>query len=197
MPKITDVKRDYKENVEKEYERIADLYKNSKRHDEEIAVELLNILKTYFDHMREIDIKEPWFNVELLIEIVSGQKGFKTHQKDYYIGCFICALCLLGSTDNQAYIAVGKWLGLKGISTTRRAYKLFKQKGNYEKYMDIERFVYLNVFFLKKVFDMTEFEFPSHSRVFKAKLAYDRLGSLIKNNLNCKTDESLTYVFKK
>ena len=196
MSEIVETKRDYKENVEKEYERIADLYKNGKRHDEEIAVELLNILKTYFDHMQEIDSKEPWFDVGLVIEIVSGQKGFKTHQKDYYIGCFICALSLLGSTDNQAYMAVGKWLGLKGISTTRRAYELFKKKGNYEEDMDVERFVYLNVYFLKKVLDMTESDFPSHSRVVKAKQAYDRLESLIENNLNCETDQSVSYILK-
>lgn len=175
MSEIARTKREYKQHIEPEYNRVVGKWKNGHMHREEAAMELLHILEVYFNHMRTLACNdEPWFDIESLIEIVKGDKTYKTERTNYQIGCFVYALWLLGSSKLQAYKAMARWLGKK-TSYYKKCLELFERKGLYKDITDSEYYIYLNSYLLRKILDSAENPFPNRRDIAKARRAYEHL----------------------
>jgi hypothetical protein len=138
-------------------------------------MELLNILEVYFNHMRTLALDdEPWFDIESLIEIVQGDKSYKTERTNYQIGCFVYALWLLGSSKLQAYKAMARWLGKK-TSYYKKCLELFQRKGLYIEITEPEYYIYLTCYALRKILDAAQNPFPNSEDIVMAYRAYELL----------------------
>ncbi|GEM_PF-4219323 len=189
MSKIAEIKRDYKENVEKDFSALIAEWKNWKegdaRHEEEILSDMLVILKTYFDDMRNIDEDEPWFNIEeALIEQLLGKKKYKTFHNQYQLGCFLFGLSLFGCTDLQGRIATHDYLGVSD-SKCITALNIFKARLHHED-IEIDEFLSFYDHILKRLIDKAPNDFPRKKvRVKEATKAFDALVIALNEHLKC------------
>ncbi len=190
MPDICEMKCQFRTSVAPDYDRVVEDWKKGRIHSEEAAMELLIILKVYFDEMKKRDLNEPWFDMEALIEIVKGDKTYKTECRNYELGRFVHALCLLGSPKEQAYKAMGLWLGNKR-SYYKKCLEFFQGKGLYKEITEAESFICLNFYQLRKVIDAAEKPFPKHKDIVMASGAYDRLLHILEIKLRHECDVSL------
>lgn len=178
-------KQEYKETVEKDFNRLVQELDKDVRHPKETYIEMLVTLKTYFDDMRDLDPAEPWFDIEALINVIAGGKDYQTFKQNYQIGCFIEALVKCGSPARQACMATAELLGHRNKSpeTSIKAHDLFKRSEKYDKDADAGQFVYMHVYMLRKFLMSVDKEFPDHVRVKKARSAYEVLSRLIDENI--------------
>lgn len=179
-------KSEYKLLIEKDYQNWIRLAENGEVPQKEAFMNMLIILQAYFEDMHESGEREPYFDVEPIINFFANEKDTKTEQKNYEIGCFVMALTKFGCTARQACMATGQFLGHRNGSpqTSMKGYDLFRHSDDYEDDMDAEHFVSLNAYRLRKVIDSSVAKFPSHVRVKKAKAAYDLLLQVIDENIS-------------
>lgn len=182
MSKIIEIKRDYKDNVEKDFnDLIAEWGNENGRNEDEILYELLFILKTYFEHIRELDPNEPCFDLNPVIDRISRKTKYNTKKEQYLFGCFVFGLKLFGSSWEQAYKAMSQYQGDGPDKYKKARYEFIRQM--HDKEMNKEEFVSLYGYTLKNIVEDTQESFPSDLQIKKARKAYEHLMKAIEADI--------------